>query len=201
MLRYVLRRIPASICSISRPNRGAGCTSADTEITFSITFSRVRHLAQRGYCRLSRMTGDRHVRFSEKGFPVGKSLLDYGKCWGNGEIDLIALDMKHRVAYVRGFECRSESVGMSELNSLMRKVKDVKDVEELKDYRIRCCLFSVSGFREGMENSDAILFNMGNQSVDDRCVVVWVVKWGRRGRRPAFIIVFGSCANTRLLQL
>ena len=47
---------------------------------------------------------------------------------------------------------------MSELNSLMRKAEAVK---ELKDYRIRCCLFSVSGFREGMENSDAILFNNG----------------------------------------
>lgn len=47
---------------------------------------------------------------------------------------------------------------MSELNSLMRKAEAVK---KLKDYRIRYCLFSVSGFKDGMEDSGAMLFNNG----------------------------------------
>lgn len=83
---------------------------------------------------------------------------EYGKYWGNGEIDLIALDRKHQIAYVCGCKYHSEPVGMSELNSLMRKAEAVK---ELKDYRIRYCLFSVSGFEDGVEDSGAILFNNG----------------------------------------
>lgn len=83
---------------------------------------------------------------------------EYGKYWGNGEIDLIALDRKHHVAYVCECKYRSEPIGMSELNSLVRKAEAVR---ELNDYRIRYCLFSVSGFREGIEDSGAILFNNG----------------------------------------
>ncbi len=83
---------------------------------------------------------------------------EYGKYWGNGEIDLIALDRKHRIAYVCECKYRSKPIGMSELNSLMRKTEAVR---ELDDYRIQYCLFSVSGFREGMEDSGAILFNNG----------------------------------------
>ena len=87
-----------------------------------------------------------------------RTVAEYGKYWGNGEIDLIALDRKHHVAYVCECKYHSKPIGMSELNSLMRKAEAVR---ELDDYRIQYCLFSVSGFREGMEDSGAILFNNG----------------------------------------
>lgn len=83
---------------------------------------------------------------------------EYGKYWGNGEIDLIALDRKHSVAYVCECKYRSRPIGMSELNSLVRKADTVR---ELDNYSIQYCLFSVSGFREGMEGSGAILFDNG----------------------------------------
>ena len=91
---------------------------------------------------------------------------EYGKYWGNGEIDLIALDKKHHVAYVCECKYRSKSIGISELNSLMQKAKAVK---ELNDYDIQYCLFSVSGFNDDMKDCGAILFNDGEIVIFDRC--------------------------------
>lgn len=83
---------------------------------------------------------------------------EYGKYWGNGEIDLIALDKKDRVAYVCECKYHTRPLGMSELNSLVSKAGAVK---ELKDYNVRYCLFSVSGYNDGMSKSGALLFNNG----------------------------------------
>jgi len=83
---------------------------------------------------------------------------EYGKYWGNGEIDLIALDKKDRVAYVCECKYHTRPLGMSELNSLVSKAGAVK---ELKDYNVRYCLFSVSGYNDGMSESGALLFNNG----------------------------------------
>ena len=91
---------------------------------------------------------------------------EYGKYWGNGEIDLIALDKKHHVAYVCECKYRSKPIGISELNSLMQKAKVVK---ELNDYEIQYCLFSVSGFNDDMKDCSAILFNDGEIVNFDRC--------------------------------
>lgn len=83
---------------------------------------------------------------------------EYGKYWGNGEIDLIALDKKDRVAYVCECKYHTRPLGMSELNSLVSKAGAVK---ELKDYKVKYCLFSVSGYNDGMSESGALLFNNG----------------------------------------
>lgn len=83
---------------------------------------------------------------------------EYGKYWGNGEIDLIALDKKDRVAYVCECKYHTRPLGMSELNSLVSKASAVK---ELKDYKVKYCLFSVSGYNDGMSESGALLFNNG----------------------------------------
>ena len=83
---------------------------------------------------------------------------EYGKYWGNGEIDLIALDKKDRVAYVCECKYHTRPLGMSELNSLVSKASAVK---ELRDYKVKYCLFSVSGYNEGMSESGALLFNNG----------------------------------------
>ncbi|MBR4203363.1 MAG: ATP-binding protein [Candidatus Methanomethylophilaceae archaeon] len=83
---------------------------------------------------------------------------EYGKYWGNGEIDLIALDKKDRVAYVCECKYHTKPLGMSELNSLVSKAGAVK---ELRDYNVRYCLFSVSGYNDGMSESGALLFNNG----------------------------------------
>ncbi len=83
---------------------------------------------------------------------------EYGKYWGNGEIDLIALDKKDRVAYVCECKYHARPLGMSELNSLVSKAEAVK---ELKDYKVKYCLFSVSGYNDGMSESGALLFNNG----------------------------------------
>ena len=83
---------------------------------------------------------------------------EYGKYWGNGEIDLIALDKKDRVAYVCECKYHTRPLGMSELNSLVSRAGAVK---ELKDYNVRYCLFSVSGYNDGMSKSGALLFNNG----------------------------------------
>ncbi|MBR2255319.1 MAG: hypothetical protein IJ856_05875, partial [Candidatus Methanomethylophilaceae archaeon] len=84
---------------------------------------------------------------------------EYGKYCGNGEIDLIALDRKHKVAYVCECKFRSKPIGMTELNSLIQKTSVVK---ELREYRIQYCLFSVSGFDADMGGSGALLFNNGD---------------------------------------
>ena len=83
---------------------------------------------------------------------------EYGKYWGNGEIDLIALDRKDHVAYVCECKYHTRPLGMSEYNSLVAKAEAVK---ELKDYELRYCLFSVSGYKEGMSECGALLFNNG----------------------------------------
>ncbi len=83
---------------------------------------------------------------------------EYGKYWGNGEIDLIALDKKDRVAYVCECKYHTRPLGMSELNSLVSKASAVK---ELRDYKVKYCLFSVSGYNDGMSESGALLFNNG----------------------------------------
>ena len=83
---------------------------------------------------------------------------EYGKYWGNGEIDLIALDKKDRVAYVCECKYHTRPLGMSELNSLVSKAEAVK---ELRDYKVKYCLFSVSGYNDGMSESGALLFNNG----------------------------------------
>jgi len=83
---------------------------------------------------------------------------EYGKYWGNGEIDLIALDKKDRVAYVCECKFHTRPLGMSELNSLVSKSGTVK---ELRDYKVKYCLFSVSGYIDGMSESGALLFNNG----------------------------------------
>ena len=83
---------------------------------------------------------------------------EYGKYWGNGEIDLIALDRKDRVAYVCECKYHTRPLGMSELNSLVSKASAVK---ELRDYKVKYCLFSVSGYNDGMSESGALLFNNG----------------------------------------
>ena len=83
---------------------------------------------------------------------------EYGKYWGNGEIDLIALDRKDRVEYVCECKYHTRPLGMSELNSLVSKASAVK---ELRDYKVKYCLFSVSGYNDGMSESGALLFNNG----------------------------------------
>ncbi|MBQ7979027.1 MAG: ATP-binding protein [Candidatus Methanomethylophilaceae archaeon] len=83
---------------------------------------------------------------------------EYGKYWGNGEIDLIALDKKDRVAYVCECKYHTRPLGISELNSLVSKASAVK---ELRDYKVKYCLFSVSGYNDGMSESGALLFNNG----------------------------------------
>jgi len=86
----------------------------------------------------------------------------YGKYWGNGEIDLIALDNRNKTAYVCECKFTERPLGLSVLNSLVSKAGDVK---ELGDYRKVYCIFSVSGYnddiRDGFEGRDVILFNNG----------------------------------------
>lgn len=84
----------------------------------------------------------------------------YGKYWGSGEIDLIALDKKNRTAYVAECKFISKPVGKTVLNSLKTKTALIK---ELSDYDITYCLFSVSGFNDDLEKTDdkVMLFNNG----------------------------------------
>ena len=84
---------------------------------------------------------------------------DYGKHWGDGEIDLIALDRKSSVAYVCECKFKVKPMSKSMLNSLISKASKVKG---LKDFDIRYCLFSVSGFNDDLRpNENVILFNCG----------------------------------------
>lgn len=87
---------------------------------------------------------------------------EYGKYWGKGEIDLIALDKKNKVAYVCECKYHSKPLGMSELNALMQKTAAVK---ELAGYSIQYCLFSVSGFMDNLNGSGAVLFDNGEPLV------------------------------------
>ncbi len=86
---------------------------------------------------------------------------EYGKYWGKGVIDLIALDRKNDMAYVAECKFVSRPVGLTVLNSLRKKTSAVK---ELDDYDITYCLFSVSGYDEDMIDGcgdDVLLFNDG----------------------------------------
>ena len=86
---------------------------------------------------------------------------EYGKYWGKGEIDLIALDMKDGKAYVAECKFTSKPVGLTVLNSLRNRTSNVK---ELNDYEIVYCLFSVSGYNDdvvGGCGDDVLLFNDG----------------------------------------
>ncbi len=86
---------------------------------------------------------------------------EYGKHWGNDEIDLVALDRKNRKAYVAECKFTSRPIGMTVLNSLRNKASKVK---KLNGYDIIYCLFSVSGYNEGMTDecgADALLFDKG----------------------------------------
>ena len=86
---------------------------------------------------------------------------EYGKHWGNEEIDLIALDRRNGEAYVAECKFISKPVGVSTLNSLKDKVSKVR---ELRDLKVTYCLFSVSGFNDGMESrcaENVLLFNNG----------------------------------------
>ncbi len=86
---------------------------------------------------------------------------EYGKYWGKGEIDLIALDRKNGRAYVAECKFISKPVGSTVLNSLKDKVSKVKDLD---DFDIAYCLFSVSGYNEGVAEEcgdDVLLFDRG----------------------------------------
>ena len=86
---------------------------------------------------------------------------EYGKYWGKGEIDLIALDRKNGRAYVAECKFTSKPMGLTVLNSLKSKVSMVK---ELDDFDITYCLFSVSGYNDDMAGKcgdDVLLFDRG----------------------------------------
>lgn len=86
---------------------------------------------------------------------------EYGKYWGKGEIDLIAIDKKNSHAYVAECMFTSKPVGMTVLKSLVSKASNVKKLEE---YRITYCLFSVSGYNDDMAEGcggNVVLFDNG----------------------------------------
>ena len=86
---------------------------------------------------------------------------EYGKYWGKGEIDLIALDRKNGRAYVAECKFTSKPIGLTVLNSLRSKVSVVR---ELSDFDITYCLFSVSGYIDGIAEEcgdDVLLFDRG----------------------------------------
>lgn len=84
---------------------------------------------------------------------------EYGKHWGSGEIDLIALDRKNRMAYVCECKFRRKPMGRTCLNSLISKASGVKG---LKEFDITYCLFSVSGFNDDLLPEERVmLFDCG----------------------------------------
>lgn len=87
----------------------------------------------------------------------------YGSHWQKGlEIDVVAIDRKNKTVYAGECKYRTSPIGADVLHDLETKCKNVK---EFDGFKIIHCIFSVSGYTEGLiseaKNKGTILFDCG----------------------------------------
>ena len=98
----------------------------------------------------------REMMLNDKRIKVNK----VGKWWDkDDEIDVVGIDNDSKILYVGECKFTIKKVGISILNDLKRKAEKIK---EFKDYKKVYCLFSISGYEEGLikdckDNKDVAL--------------------------------------------
>ncbi len=98
----------------------------------------------------------------------------YGSFWSNGkEIDIVAKDDVNGTIYVGECKYHNSPVDHKLLVQLESKCTDVK---EFRGYRIVFCIFSASGFSDGLlseiDRDDLMLFDCGERLIDHGQVII-----------------------------
>ena len=92
----------------------------------------------------------------------------YGSFWNGGkEIDVVAIDEAGKTVYAGECKYHNSPIDHKTLVNLESKCGDVK---EFRGYRLIFCIFSVSGFTDGLlseiERDDVLLFQCGEHVTD-----------------------------------
>ena len=98
----------------------------------------------------------------------------YGSYWNNRkEIDIVAKDDVNKILYAGECKYHNSPVDHKTLVQLESKCTDVKEFE---GYRIVFCIFSVSGFTDGllseMGRDDVLLFQCGERLIDHGQLII-----------------------------